>query len=109
MRWSAPLFFANANLFRDRIRRAGEGVRPAARWVLVAAEPITDIDTTAGAMLTDLDLELNARRHPPGLRRARRVDVRDMIVRYGLLETIDQGHLYRSVTEAVEAFQREGA
>ena len=31
----------------------------------------------------------------------------DAIVRYGLLETIDQGHLYRSVTEAVEAFGRE--
>ena len=31
------------------------------KWILVAAEPITDIDTTAGAMLADLDLELNAR------------------------------------------------
>ena len=38
-----------------------QGIRdPPPRWVLVAAEPITDIDTTAGAMLADLDLELNA-------------------------------------------------
>ena len=43
---------------------------PPPKWVLVAAEPITDIDTTAGAMLADLDLELNAQRHPPRLRRA---------------------------------------
>ena len=28
-------------------------------------------------------------------------------MRYGLLETIDEGHLYGSVTEGVEAFLRE--
>ena len=75
-------------------------------WVLVAAEPITDIDTTAGSMLVDLDLELNA----AGIHLAfaeLQTSVRDAIVRYGLLETIDQGHLYPSVTEAVKAFRRE--
>ena len=40
--------------------RAGEAADPPPQWVLVAAEPITDIDTTAGEMLADLDLELNA-------------------------------------------------
>ena len=29
------------------------------------------------------------------------------VVGYGLLETIDQGHLYGSVSEAVEAFRAE--
>ena len=107
IRWSAPLFFANANLFRDRIRDLVRAADPPPQWVLVAAEPITDIDTTAGAMLVDLDLELNA----AGIHLAfaeLQSDVRDTIVRYGLLETIDQGHLYRSVDEAVEAFRREG-
>ncbi len=106
VRWSAPLFFANANQFRDRVRELVKDATPAPRWVLVAAEPITDIDTTAGAMLLDLDLELNA----SGIHLAfaeLQSNVRDSIVRYGLLETIDQGHLYRSVTEAVEAFRRE--
>jgi high affinity sulfate transporter 1 len=106
VRWSAPLFFANANQFRDRIRGLVRDATPAPRWVLVAAEPITDIDTTAGAMLLDLDLELNT----SGIHLAfaeLQSEVRTTIVRYGLLETIDQGHLYRSVTEAVEAFRRE--
>ena len=106
LRWSAPLFFANANLFRDRIRELVKAADPPPRWVLVAAEPITDIDTTAGSMLIDLDLELNA----SGIHLAfaeLQSDVRDAITRYGLLETIDQGHLYRSVSEAVEAFGRE--
>ena len=60
VRWSAPLFFANANQFRDRIRELVKASMTPPQWVLVAAEPITDIDTTAGAMLADLDQELNA-------------------------------------------------
>jgi MFS superfamily sulfate permease-like transporter len=106
VRWSAPLFFANANQFRDRIRELVKASTPPPEWVLVAAEPITDIDTTAGAMLADLDLELNS----AGIHLAfaeLQSSVRDTIVRYGLLETIDEGHLYRSVTEGVEAFRRE--
>jgi MFS superfamily sulfate permease-like transporter len=106
VRWSAPLFFANANQFRDRIRALVKASTPAPLWVLVAAEPITDIDTTAGAMLTDLDLELNA----AGIHLAfaeLQSGVRDTIVRYGLLETIEEGHFYRSVSEAVEALQQE--
>jgi len=106
VRWSAPLFFANANQFRDRIRELVKTTTPEPRWVLVAAEPMTDIDTTAAAMLADLDLELNA----AGIHLAfaeLQSEVRDTIVRYGLLQTIDEGHLYGSVKEGVEAFGRE--
>jgi high affinity sulfate transporter 1 len=106
VRWSAPLFFANANQFRDRIRELVKASTPPPLWVLVAAEPITDIDTTAGAMLADLDLELNA----AGIHLAfaeLQSGVRDMIVKYGLLETLEEGHFYRSVTEGVAAFTRE--
>ncbi len=108
VRWSAPLFFANASQFRDRIRALVRDSTPPPQWVLVAAEPITDIDTTAGTMLADLDIELNN----AGIHLAfaeLQSAVRDTIVRYGLLETVDEGHFYRSVTEAVEAFRREAA
>jgi len=106
VRWSAPLFFANANQFRDLIRGLVKASPSPLRLVLVAAEPITDIDTTAGAMLTDLDLELNS----AGIHLAfaeLQSGVRDYIVRYGLLETIDASRLYGSVTEGVEAYRRE--
>ena len=73
----------------------------------IAAEPITDIDTTAGAMLADLDLELNA----SGIHLAfaeLQSAVRDMIVRYGLLETHRRGpYLPVGRSEAVEAYRRE--
>jgi high affinity sulfate transporter 1 len=106
VRWSAPLFFANANQFRDLIRDLVKAASPTPRWVLVAAEPITDIDTTAAAMLADLDIELNS----TGIHLAfaeLQSGVRDTITRYGLLETIEEGRFYRSVSEAVDALTRE--
>jgi high affinity sulfate transporter 1 len=108
VRWSAPLFFANAMLFRDRLRRAIDATTPRPRMVLVAAEPITDIDTTAGTMLHDLDLELNGAGIHLGFAELQS-DVRDQIVRLGLLEVVDEGRLYGSVSEGVEAFLREPA
>ncbi len=106
IRWSAPLFFANANQFRDRIRDLVKASSPSPRWVLVAAEPITDIDTTAAAMLADLDIELNTAGTHLAFAELQSA-VRDTITRYGLLETIEEGRFYRSVSEAVEALQRE--
>ena len=58
-RFDAPLFFANARTFRDQIRRLA-AAEPRPHWILIAAEPITDVDTTAADMLADLDEELNA-------------------------------------------------
>jgi high affinity sulfate transporter 1 len=59
-RFDAPLIFANARVFRAEIERL---VRedPQVRWIVVASEPITDIDTTASDMLAELDEDLNAR------------------------------------------------
>ena len=106
IRWSAPLFFANANQFRDRIRELVKAADPRPQWVLVAAEAITDIDTTAGAMLVDLDLELNA----AGIHLAfaeLQSGVRDMIERYGVFETIEAAHFFHSVTEAADALRSD--
>jgi MFS superfamily sulfate permease-like transporter len=106
LRWAAPLFFANANVFRNRIRELVADAETRPEWVIVAGEPITDIDTTAGEMLHDLDLELN----DSGIHLAFAElpsAVVDHIRRYGLLQTIDEGHIYSSVTEAVREFKRE--
>ena len=59
-RFDAPLFFANATTFRDEITRLAQADPPPA-WILVAAEPMTDVDTTASDMLEELDEALNAR------------------------------------------------
>ena len=68
-RFDAPLLFANARTFRNQVRRlAALDPRPA--WIIVAAEPITDVDTTAADMLEDLDDDLAAGRDATRLRRA---------------------------------------
>ena len=58
-RFDAPLFFANARTFAEQITRLASA-KPAPKWILVAAEPISDIDTTAADMLADLVTDLDA-------------------------------------------------
>lgn len=60
-RWDAPLFFANADTFRARVMDAVDAAALPVKWVVVAAEPITDVDTTAAEALEELDVELGAR------------------------------------------------
>ncbi len=56
-RFDAPLLFANARTFRNQVRRVA-ALEPRPAWIIVAAEPITDVDTTAADMLEDLDSDL---------------------------------------------------
>ncbi len=59
-RFDAPLLFANARTFRNQVRRLA-AIEPRPTWIIVAAEPITDLDTTAADMLEDLDADLAQR------------------------------------------------
>ena len=104
-RFDGPLFFANATTFRDEIRRiAGRDPRPA--WIVIAAEPMTDVDTTAADMLEELDEALNAR--GISLVFAELKDpVREKVERYGLTRTIDPRHFFPTIESAVAAFQRQ--
>ncbi len=60
-RWDAPLFFANADLFRERAIQTVERAPRPVRWLALAAEPITDVDTTAADMLEAMITELARR------------------------------------------------
>ena len=57
-RWDAPLFFANAEMFRAAVEHAIAGLATPVRWLVVAAEPVTDIDTTAADVLDAIHDEL---------------------------------------------------
>jgi len=103
-RWEAPLFFANAGQFRQEVRSM---VRQSdVRWVIVQCEAMTDIDVTAADMLERLDKELNGQ----GVNMLfveLRSRLHDLVVRYGLLETLDHTHFYPSVDEALAAIGRD--
>jgi MFS superfamily sulfate permease-like transporter len=104
-RFDGPLFFANATTFRDEIRRMARA-DPPPRWILIAAEPITDVDTTASDVLEELDAALNE--HGISLVFAELKDpVRGKIERYGLTRTIDPSHFYPTIESALTAYRQE--
>jgi high affinity sulfate transporter 1 len=103
-RFDAPLFFANARTFRDQIRRLASA-EPHPTWIVIAAEPITDVDTTAADMLADLDEELNA--GGTSLVFAELKDpVREKLERYELIGPLNPKHFLPTLDAAVEAFRR---
>jgi MFS superfamily sulfate permease-like transporter len=98
-RWEAPLFFANAGMFHDQLRTL-VGTRQA-RWVVLQCEAITDIDVTAAEMLDRADKELNTRDvHMAFVELRGRLQ--ELVLRYGLLETLDKDHFYPSMDAALE-------
>ena len=103
-RFDAPLIFANAKNFRDHVRVLAAGT-PRPKWIIIAAEPMTDVDPTAADILRDLDEALN--KDGTSLVFAEMKDpVREKIERYELTRTIDSEHFYPSVESAVRAYGR---
>jgi high affinity sulfate transporter 1 len=104
-RFDAPLFFANAKTFRDEVRRLARA-EPKPKWIVIAAEPVTDVDTTASDVLQDLDQALDA--DGISLVFAELKDpVRRKIERYGLARAIEPRHFFPTIGAAVDAFRDE--
>jgi high affinity sulfate transporter 1 len=105
-RWEAPLFFANAGMFRQQVRELVRKNDP--QWVVLQCEAITDIDVTAAGVLRQLDLELNEQ----GVHVAfveLRTRLQDLVYRYGLFDTLDRDHFYGSIEEALAEIDAEQA
>ena len=98
-RFDAPLFYANAERFRARVRALTKR-RSDVRTVVLEATTIPDIDVTAARMLGELQHEL-------GLRGVRLVvadavgSVRDLLVGDELKEDFTEADMYDSVEEAL--------
>jgi MFS superfamily sulfate permease-like transporter len=59
-RWDAPLFFANAELFHQRVLESVASSPTPVKRVIVTAEPVTSIDVTSADVLVELDEALRA-------------------------------------------------
>lgn len=102
-RFDGPLIFANAKTFRGEIRAIAHA-DPPPLWIIVAAEPMTDVDTTAADMLEELDGELEAA--GINLVFAEMKDaVRQRIEDYELDWMRDRAAFYPTVGNAVKAFR----
>ena len=102
-RWDAPLFFANAELFQERVMEAAEKSPTPVRWVVVAAEPVTSVDVTAADVLAELDDSL--RQAGIELCFAELKDpVKDKLKRFGTFAQLGEETFFPTIGAAVSAY-----
>jgi high affinity sulfate transporter 1 len=102
-RWDAPLFFANAELFRERILDAVAKSPTPVRWLVVAAEPVTSVDVSAGDTVAELDEAL----HAQGIEfcfAELKDPVKDKLKRFGLFSQLGEQYFFPTVGAAVSSY-----
>ena len=108
-RWSAPLFFANAELFHQRVLEAIAQAPAPTRRIIVTAEPVTSVDVTSADMLAELEHALTE--SGIELRFAEMKDpVKDKLRRFELFERFGgAANFYPTIGSAVDAYLEEHA
>jgi high affinity sulfate transporter 1 len=107
-RWDAPLFFANAELFHQRVLEAITQSPTRVRRIIVTAEPVTSIDVTSADMLAELEHTLTE--SGIELRFAEMKDpVKDKLRRFELFERFGAANFYPTIGSAVDAYLKEHA
>ena len=102
-RWDAPLFFANAELFHERVLDAVASSPTPVRWLVVAAEPVTSIDVTAADAVCELDDTL----HAAGIELCfaeMKDPVKDKLKRFELFTRFGEKTFFATLGEAVSAY-----
>jgi MFS superfamily sulfate permease-like transporter len=102
-RWDAPLFFANAELFNERVLNAVAASPTPVRWLVVAAEPVTSVDVTSADMLAELDDTL----HAAGIKLCvaeMKDPVKDKLKRFGLFARFGESAFFPTVGDAVDNY-----
>ena len=102
-RWDAPLFFANAEVFRDRVMMAVESSPTQVNWLVVGAEPVTSIDVTSADTLDELDHTLAT----SGIRLCiaeMKDPVKDKLKRFGLFSQFGKERFFATLGEAVSCY-----
>jgi high affinity sulfate transporter 1 len=102
-RFDAPMFFANAEFFCDGVKKAIATHQESITWIVLAAEPITDIDTSAAEAFDQLldDLEVESVRLVFAELKG---PVKDRLRRYGLYERLGDERFFTTVGAAVHGY-----
>jgi len=102
-RWDAPLFFANAEFFRERVLDAIATSPTPVRWLVVAAEPVTSVDVTACDVVAELDQTLTAQ----GIELCfaeLKDPVKDKLKRFGLFAQLGEHYFFPTIGVAVSRY-----
>ena len=102
-RWDAPLFFANAEFFKERVLDAVAKSPTPVRWLVVAAEPVTSVDVSAGDTVAELDETL----HAQGIELCfaeLKDPVKDKLKRFGLFAQLGEQYFFPTIGAAVSSY-----
>ena len=103
-RYDAPLFFANADDFRNRVLAAVAAERAPVEWVALNMEANVEVDLTATDMLEDLRSDLASRGIVLALARVKQ-DLVVYLERVGLVARIGADHMFPTLPTALEGFR----
>ncbi|MDR7080986.1 high affinity sulfate transporter 1 [Arthrobacter ginsengisoli] len=104
-RFDAPLFFANGAVFTDHLRTLVTRAPEPVRWVIVASEAITGLDTTALDDLVALDDEL-AKRGISLVFAEMKGPIKDRLIRFGVSSRFGPDHFFPTVNNAVRHYKK---
>jgi high affinity sulfate transporter 1 len=102
-RWDAPLFFANAELFKERVLDTAAKSPTPVRWVVVTAEPVTSVDVTAADTVEELHKALRG----AGIKLCfaeLKDPVKDKLKRFGLFSQIGEKFFFPTIEAAVGTY-----
>jgi high affinity sulfate transporter 1 len=102
-RWDAPLFFANAEFFHDKVLAAIRNSPTPVRRLVVTAEPVTSIDVTSADAICELDDKLQA----AGVEMCfaeMKDPVKDKLKRFGIFERFGERRFFATIEEAVNGY-----
>ncbi|MFN0101411.1 MAG: SulP family inorganic anion transporter [Bryobacteraceae bacterium] len=107
-RFGAPLFFANANAFREEVERLIETAQPKIKWFVLDASAISDIDTSGAEALEEVLDFLKA--HEIVWAASRLMpNVRALLHQYNLVDCLKESRLFdTNYAAALAFFQAQG-
>lgn len=103
-RYDAPLFFANAENFRERALEAVDENPDPVKWFVLNAEANVEVDLTALDVLDQLRAELESRGIEFAMARVKQ-DLRVMLEAAGLVDKIGENRIFLTLPTAVEAYR----
>jgi high affinity sulfate transporter 1 len=107
-RWDAPLFFANAELFQERVLDAVASSPTPVKRIVIAAEPVTSVDVTSVDAITELFTTLRAAQIE--LQFAEMKDpVKDKLKRFEVLDLLGPNIFHPTIGAAVEDYLEQYA
>ena len=100
------ILFFNADHVQRRLRAVAAGLPADARWLVLDATAVVQVDSTAAGMLDEMRVELDAQGLRLGLAELNS-EVRDLLARAGLLDAIGAEMIFEDLEDVLRAFHAQ--